>query len=146
MSTQRRSPVAPVSAVTTAKTAVRKASPSAALPRLAGIRRRELRRALCHQRVGLPDERSLHHFPAEDDLASAAEWIGNHAAVGDRDALPPVVSVADAEAQAVAVAPHGALDYPACQLKAGPGGRADKLGGLLRLGRGAERRVDQRHG
>jgi hypothetical protein len=83
----------PVRAVTTAKTAVRKARPSAALPRLAGIRRRELRRALGHQRVGLADEGAALEFPGEDDLPPAAEGVGDDAAVGDRQALTATVAV-----------------------------------------------------
>src|SRR5215211_1371570 len=98
MSTQRRSPAAPVSAVTTAKTAVRKARPSAALPKLAGIGRRELRRALCDQRVGLADEGPAHELAAEDDLTAAPERVGDDAAVGDRDALSLSVAVGDPEA------------------------------------------------
>src|SRR6476661_6479755 len=143
MSTQRRSPVAPVRAVTTAKTAVRKATPSAALPRLAGIRGGELRRALGHERVGLSHEGSALEFPGEDDLTPTAEGVRDDAAVGDRQALTATVAVGDAEAEFVALAPHRALDDAAGELGARAGCGADQLRGLLRLGRGAERRVDE---
>src|SRR3954466_14174924 len=106
MSTQRRSPAPPGSAPTTAKTAVRKARPRAALPRLAGIGRRELRRALGHQRVGLADEGAALEPPGEDDLPPAAEGVGDDAAVGDRQALAGAVAVDHAEAEVVALAVH----------------------------------------
>src|SRR3954449_10070148 len=143
MSTQRRSPAPPVSAATTAKTAVRKARPSAALPRLAGIGRRELRRALGHQRVGLADEGAALDLPGEDDLPPAAEGVGDDAAVAHRQALAVAIAVDNAEAEVVAVALHRALDDAAGELGARARRGADQLRGLLRLSRGAERRVDE---
>src|SRR5680860_1348623 len=144
--TRRRSPRRPSSAATAAKIAVRKASANAALPTLAVIRRGELRRALGHQGVALADEDTVRDSAGEDDLATAAEGVGDGAGVGDGDALSGVVAVGDPEAQSLALVADGAPDHAAGQLVAGAGGCADQLRGLLRLGRGAERRVDERGG
>ena len=70
----------PASGETAAKTAARKASASSALPRLAVIRGRELRRALGDQGVAFADEGAVLDFAGEDDLAAAAEGVGDGAA------------------------------------------------------------------
>ena len=48
---------------------------------------RELRRALGDQGVAFADEGAVLDLAGEDDLAPAAEGVGDGAAVGDRDAL-----------------------------------------------------------
>src|SRR5680860_269533 len=143
MSTQRCLPSRPSSAASAAKTAVRKASASAAPPTLAVIRRRELRRALRDQGVGLAGEDAALDAAVEDDLATAAEGVGHGAGVGDGDALAGVVAVGDAEAQLAALAADRALHDPAGQLVGGAGRGGEQLRGLLGLGGGAERGVDE---
>src|SRR3954451_2623326 len=133
MSTQRRLPLRPISAATTAKTAVRKASASAALPKLAVIRGGELRRALGDKRVAFADEDAALHRACQDDLAAAAEGVGDGAGVGDGNALAGVVAVGHAEADPLAVAADRALDDPAGELVAAAGADADQLRGLFCL-------------
>src|SRR6478672_2184047 len=103
MSIRRRSPWRPSSAVTTANIAVRKARARAALPRLAVIRGRELRRALGHQGVPFADEDPVLDLAAEDDLAPAAERVRDGPGVGDRHAPALSVAVDDAEAEPASV-------------------------------------------
>ena len=65
--------------VAAARTAARKASASRTLPRLAITLGRELRRALGDQRFRFADEGAALHRAGEDDLAAAAERIGDGA-------------------------------------------------------------------
>src|SRR6478609_5649806 len=143
-STQRSSPLRPTSAATTAKSIARNASARRALPRLAVIRGGELRRALGHKRVAFTDECAVLDFPGEDDLAAAAERVGDGAAVGHREARAAAFAVGDAEAQFLAVVANRARHYFAGQVVGRPGRGAEQLRGLLRLAGGAERRVDER--
>ena len=48
---------------------------------------------------GSPTKVAALHRPGEDDLAPAAEGVGDGAAVGDRDALAGAVAIGDAEAR-----------------------------------------------
>ena len=82
-----------------AKTAATKASARAALPRLAAIRRGELRRALGDQGVAFADEGAVLDFAGEDDLAAAAEGVRDRACVGDRQARLATFAIGDAEAR-----------------------------------------------
>src|SRR5881394_1737241 len=146
MSTQRRSPSRPTSAATTAKTAVRKASARTALPRLAVIRGGELRRALGDKRVAFADENAAPHRARQDNLAAAAEGVGDGAGVGDRNALAGVVAVGHAEADPLAVVADRALDDSAGQLIVAAGANTDQLRGLFCLRGSTKRRVDERSG
>ena len=104
---------------------------------------RELRGALGDQRVALADEGPVLDRAGEHDLAPGAERVGDGAGVGDRDARRGVLAVGDPEADRLAVVADRAGHDLAGQVVGLAGGRVEQLRGLLGLGRGAERRVDE---
>src|SRR3954453_14912527 len=103
MSIQPRSPPRPARGSPAASRAARKASASRTLPRLAITLSRELRRALGDQRFRFANEGPALHRAGEDDLAAAAEGVGDGARVGDREAAPAAFAVDDAEGDPAAL-------------------------------------------
>src|SRR4051812_29412538 len=98
-----------------------------ALPRLGIALGRELRRALGDQGFRFADEGAALDGAGEDDLATAAERIGNRAGVGDREALTAAVAVDDAKGDAAALVADRAFDDFAGHLVAGPGRGGEQL-------------------
>src|SRR3978361_2073192 len=97
----------------TARARISSARPTVAIRAPGGARRGgfgELRRAFCHERVALTDERRTLFAHRDDDLAAVAEGIGHGADVGDRHRRR-AVAVAHAEVDAaVGVADRAADD------------------------------------
>src|SRR5436190_11338640 len=105
--------------------------------------RRELRRALGDQAVALAHEGLvLREAPTDDDLAAGAEGVGHLAGVANRDggaSTPGPILDPEVEVGAAPVDRAGHDD--AGQVVRLAGLRGEELRGLLRLARGAERRV-----
>src|ERR687886_410412 len=111
---------------------------SVALGALGG---RELRRALRHERVLLPDEGLALLADRDDDLPSLAKGIGDDAGVANGN-RPTPATVADGEEQRRAVATDRAIHHLSGKLVGLiRASRAGELTGALGLAGGAERGV-----
>src|SRR5919199_2063922 len=101
----------PYSATPSAR--IRQARPNVPIAASAVLPGLELRRALRHERVGLPDEDRALALDGDDDLAARTERIGHRAGVPDGHGHR-ALRIADAEGERVPAAPHAARhDLPA---------------------------------
>src|SRR5829696_3907185 len=124
---------------------VRQALPTPATSGALGVLG-ELGRALGDERVALGNEGASSELALDDHLAAVAERVRHHAAVDHGDGLG-AVTVADPEAQRIALALDRPVHYLARQLVGLPGTNLARLaGGGGRAEAGVDERAGEQHG